>query len=492
MKPAARLHIIKQREYRAACPKSPMGRAQPGQPGGPGGAGDGLNPSLYAPPDYGEESSYTYGVGIGQPVDGEGGMDGTDYEEYRATDSTNPYGGGGYGGGQFQGGNDYDYDAGGTDYGQPDYRGGGGACAVSSLRDLLLINLEKPSPYCFRLLRGRVGLNVLPAVAADRAASGGSTRIRAWPKSMAAAKNCFTKSHAETYPNVSPSLTWDPSTRFLPTKTRWDSRDILPLGLNAVWSLVRSIWRYNVATFSSSSRFFQRAWRPATVTSMERKAPTRNLLIRKVLKERLKWERQPEVFLDSAGNVIRWQEAESIRDPTETRTSTVERRSTESPTCHVIHPTEGNHKATVLTMTARSPSGEIGPIVRRFVTAVSGPENGCTSTQTEARHARRNSTIANLVAEADRTAWNRWPPWVSITSSPTTAKEIRNAPFQNGAIGARAAILADLAKNWERVSISFRSWRTDHATSSCFTKNRVTDKMHFALQVLLEITVSLF
>ena len=131
MKPAARLHIIKQREYRPACPNK-NGGVRPGAqgPNQAGGAPGNLNPSWNAPPDYGEESSYTYGVGIGQPLENEAGYGenngGTDYE-YSSTSNSDQYGNyGGYGGGQQESYGDY------NDYGnQGGSTGGSGACAVS-------------------------------------------------------------------------------------------------------------------------------------------------------------------------------------------------------------------------------------------------------------------------------------------------------------------------------------------------------------------------
>ena len=62
MKPAARLHLIKQREYFRNCPE---GMQRPGM------GGSGLNPS-WTSPDMGMggngDTSYYYGTGIGQPL----------------------------------------------------------------------------------------------------------------------------------------------------------------------------------------------------------------------------------------------------------------------------------------------------------------------------------------------------------------------------------------------------------------------------------------
>ena len=60
MKPAARLHLIKQREYFRNCPEG-MQRPGMGQ--------SALNPSWTSPDMNGNgDISYIYGTGIGQPL----------------------------------------------------------------------------------------------------------------------------------------------------------------------------------------------------------------------------------------------------------------------------------------------------------------------------------------------------------------------------------------------------------------------------------------
>ena len=65
MKPAARIHLIKQREYFKSCPD---GMQRPGMSGS-----SPLNPSWTAPDmgyggNGGAGTSYFYGTGIGQPL----------------------------------------------------------------------------------------------------------------------------------------------------------------------------------------------------------------------------------------------------------------------------------------------------------------------------------------------------------------------------------------------------------------------------------------